>query len=298
MGLMRNTLHTVTARDAQAWAPMLRELGERGLYSASPFGRRLEGLDLGPVRERARELLDERPRTLAELQAELGARWPDRDAEALAYAIRYLEPIVQVPPRGLWQRSGRATWAHLETWVGPVAPGSAEALLERYVRAFGPATVSDMRAWSGLGDVRSIVARMDLVEREDGLLDVEDGVLADESAPAPPRFLPAFDNVLVAYADRRRIIADEDRDHVVRNLGRPYLLVDGRVGGEWRVDGSELTVRTFRPVAKRTASAIAAEGRRLLRFMGLAGGDVNLRAGPDECGAADKTGGADGGGYG
>jgi hypothetical protein len=272
MGLMRSTLHTVTARDALALAPLFAGMG----FSASPFARRLSGLDLAPVRALARSLLDAQPRTLAALRTELAARWPDRDPDSLAYAIRYHEPIVQIPPRGLWQRSGRATWAHLETWAGPLRPGTVEDLLERYLRAFGPATVSDMRAWSGLSDLRSVVSGMSLVDRGDGLLDVHDGELPDETASAPPRFLPPYDNVLVAYQDRTRLIAAEDRDHVVRNLGRSYLLVDGWVGGEWRIEGETLHVRTFRPVAKRTASSIAAEGRRLLAFMGVPAGEVRL----------------------
>ncbi len=279
MSLMRCTLHTATARDALALAPVLAPVGARGFHSASPFGRRLAGMDLAPVRAAGRAALDERPRTLAELRDALSARWPQHDADALAYAVRYLEPIVQIPPRGLWRRSGRATWAHLETWLGaPLAPSSAESLLRRYLAAFGPASVSDMRAWSGLANVRDVVERMVLRsfadERGRELLDVPEGLLPDASVKAPPRFLPAFDNVLVAYEDRTRVIADADRERVVRNLGRPYVLVDGFVQASWTLDGGRLRVTPFRPLAKRTAAAIVAEGRRLLAFTGVKNGEV------------------------
>ena len=254
LSLMRCTLHTVTARDALAFAPVLAEVSERGLRTASPFGRKLEGLDLDPVLDAARELLDAAPRTLSELRAELGARWPEWDADSLAYAVRYLEPMVQLPPRGLWQRSGQARWARLETWLGPLEPATVAALLERYLRAFGPASIADMRAWSGLTNVRAAVERMEVEELEGGLFDVPGGLLPDESVTAPPRFLAPFDNVLVAYADRTRVIAEPDRDRVVRNLGRPYLLIDGWVGAEWKLEADTLRVTPFRPLSKRARS--------------------------------------------
>jgi hypothetical protein len=273
--LMRGTLHTVTARDCLALRPVMAPVAQRGFRSASPFARRVAGVDLGPVLDHARALLRERPRTLADLRRAFAERWPDRDAEALAYAVRYLVPMVQVPPRGVWGRSQQPTWATVADWLEaePDGDGAPEATLRRYLAAFGPATVADMRAWSYLGGLRGVVARMDLVH-EAGLYDLPDAPRPEPAAPAPPRFLPAYDNVLVAHADRTRLIPPEHRDAVVRDLGRPWLLVDGFVAASWRLAGGSLCVRPLRPLSAAEAAAVTAEGERLLSFAGAAGGVV------------------------
>jgi hypothetical protein len=222
-----------------------------------------------------RELLAERPRTLAELRSAFAARWPARDADALAYAVRHFVPIVQIPPRGVWGQTRQATWATVGEWLGtePAADGDPAELLRRYVAAFGPASLADMRAWSGLTGLRE----PDGLVRADGLLDVAGGLRPDPATPAPPRFLPEYDNVLVAYADRSRIVPPAFRDTVLRNLGRTWLLVDGFVAAEWRRDGADLVIAPLRELSRDERDAVAAEGRRLLAFLG-ADGDVAFQA--------------------
>src|SRR5438128_3597524 len=158
MGLMRATVHLVTSRDALAIRPVVQSVFERTFLSArgdvgaSAFTRRLSGVDMKALLAAGRKLVEERPRSAAELRRALNERWPRRDAEALAAAVHFLLPLVQVPPRGLWGASGQARHTSLEAWVGRDlgGDGSPDKLIVRYLRAFGPATVADARTWSRL----------------------------------------------------------------------------------------------------------------------------------------------------
>jgi hypothetical protein len=273
MTLMRCTLHLVTARDARRLRPPLQSVCERGLFKGSPFGRQLDGIDVDALVAAGRALVAERPLTGAELGRELKRRWPEFDQDSLSYAVRYLQPLIHVPPRGLWKRSGQARLAPID--VG--AEDAPDEVVLRYLRAFGPASAADVRAWSGLAGVAEIMERLrPRLRTIGGLFDVPDGPLPDPDAKVPPRFLPEFDNVLVAYDDRSRIIPDEHRDLVVKNLGRPALLVDGFVRGFWRFAKSGLEIELLEPLSKRDAAAVTREGERLLAFQGASARSVSI----------------------
>jgi hypothetical protein len=273
LGLLRNTIHLVTARDGLALYPLFPATLERTLKS-SPFGRNLVGVDMSAVVAQARTLLQEKPRTFSELGALLNQRWPDRDPTSLAYVIRHLVPIVQVPPRGIWGKSGQPTWTSAEHWLGrtPAAKPSLEKLVRRYLAAFGPASVADMTTWSGLTGLRDIVERLRpglrtfQDERGRELFDVPDGPLPDANTPAPPRFLPEYDNLLIGHADRTRVI-----DYAYRYvIFTGTLLVDGFVQATWTIkrarDAATLTIEPLRRLSKADRVAVAEEGERLLAF--------------------------------
>jgi hypothetical protein len=239
-------------------------------------------LGVAEVAAHGRELLGEQPMTPGELRAELGARWPDADAESLAQALRVKEPLVQVPPRGLWGASGGVRYALLDTWLGrPAAEGPdgphVAALVRRYLAAFGPATPADMQKWSGRTGLKKAFTDLDLrtYTAEDGrlLYDLPEATLTDPATEVPARFVADFDNLLLSHADRTRILAPADKSRVitVNGLVSGTLLVDGFVGGTWRFDKqardegrAHLVVEPFAPLTPGDRDALEAEGARLL----------------------------------
>jgi Winged helix DNA-binding domain len=279
--LLRATIHLVIAEDALRLRPLVQPVLERTFLTGSPFGRALNGANLEAVTAAGRASMGEGPRTRGELRRLLGERWPDRDPNALAQAITYLVPVVQVPPRGLWGRTGQAAWTQLEAWGGRRDRDGTDGLdfmVRRYLATFGPATVADIQAWSGLTRLREVVDRLrpglrtffDEHGRE--LYDVPRAPLPDPDTPAPPRFLPVFDNLYLGHADRSRIVEDDVRRRLFDDgLARGPVLVDGFIEASWRLAGDRgvvtLLVEPFRRLSKRHAEAVSEEGDRLLAFL-------------------------------
>jgi hypothetical protein len=280
--VMRSTLHLVSAPDMLALQALLGPLHARAFAAQAHFRTELEAAGRDAVLAVGLDMLREAPRTTAEIARELAARWPERDAAALSYGVRYHVPLVQVPPRGTRhdRHGGAARFALTEAFLGEPLPGgeTADAFLLRYLAAFGPATVADMTTWSGLTGVREVVdgLRDRLVVLRDAagreLLDVPGAPLPDEDVPAPPRFLPEFDNLVLSHADRSRVIPEPARGRVKASLGRPMLLVDGFVAATWRIprEGG-LRIEPFAPLAAADAAAVTEEGERLLAWWGAAG---------------------------
>jgi hypothetical protein len=283
--LLRATIHLVTARDALMMRPILQPVLERHVTPKSLFGRRLVEAEVDPANVVAvgSELLEAEPRTRAELRKLLGERWPHADGTALAQAVTYLVPVVQVPPRGLWRRSGQARWALLESWLDkPMASDPApDGLVLRYLAAFGPATAGDVREWSGLPGAAQILdrlrPRLRAFQDEQGrdLLDVADGELPDPETPAPVRFLPVYDNVGLGHADRSRIIDEHYRKRLLTldMISFGSILVDGFGRAIWRIErdraqhSATLDVALLEPLDDRDIDEIGAEGERLLAFL-------------------------------
>ncbi len=276
MGLLRGTLHLVTARDALALYPIVADVMARS-WRSSPFAKRLDGVDIDAVLRAARAAVEERPMTPSDLGLALAPGWSDRDPTSLAYAARFLLPLVQVPPRGLWGRTGRPMNTTAEAWLGrPMdRTPSIDDLVRRYLRAFGPASVADMRVWSWLTGLRLVVERLrpglrtfrDEAGRE--LFDVPDAPIATGEERAPIRFLPQYDNVFLSHADRSRIL--HPTISIADMTWRGGVLIDGFVGAAWRIvrrrGDATLTVTRYDTLDGQQRAAIEEEAERLLAFL-------------------------------
>ncbi|MFE9459609.1 winged helix DNA-binding domain-containing protein [Streptomyces californicus] len=277
--LMRRTVHLVTAEDVLGWRSrhdaMLRQR-VLGVYRDE-----LKGIDLGELAADAEELMaDGEPRTAAEIVRALAGRWPGPGPRALGeMVVAALVPMAQTPPRGLWRTKGGVRNAALSSWLGrpvdPPAPDGSDPvgreLVRRYLAAHGPAATADLRAWSGLAGLPRAVAavRDELVgfrdERGRELLDLPDAPRPDPDTPAPVRYLPAFDNAILGYQERGRIIDDEHRGLSV--AGERVVLVDGRVSATWRVTEGAVTVEPLRLLSGTDRAAVADEGREVASFL-------------------------------
>lgn len=280
IALMRWTLHAVTARDCVTLRPVLQQVMERRMQAC--FGRHLNGVDLGRLVQVGRELVEREPSSQGDIGRLLAQRWPGHEPRVLAHALAALTPLVHVPPRGIWGRNGRAVQTTAQRWLGRALERGTgpDDLILRYLAAYGPATSTDIKAWSGLAGVGAAIERLrpDLRSFRDEqgreLLDVPGGSLPDPDTPAPPRFLPDFDNAALAHADRTRIVGDAS---LRRSLSPKTFLVDGFVAGSWRLIRARgivaLELTPFGAIAREDRVALAEEGMRLLTFITADAGD-------------------------
>ncbi|GAB2547977.1 winged helix DNA-binding domain-containing protein [Nocardia heshunensis] len=152
IALMRSTIHLVTPEDAAALRPLIQPVLDRDLHHNHLHGKPLADIDMTALEAAAAELLSEKPRTNKDLGVLLGERWPECAPASLVYAARTRLPLVQVPPRGVWGRSGPIAHTTLSAWLDsePTTTLSLDEMVLRYLAAFGPATVADVQTWSGL----------------------------------------------------------------------------------------------------------------------------------------------------
>lgn len=274
--VMRTTLHLATAPDAVSLRAVIQPVIERA-FGGSSFRRNLDGVEIDEVVAAGVAAIEDRPDGMAALGRSLQARWPDRDPLSLAYAVRYLAPLVQVPPRGLWRRTGPARVTTFRSWLGEgeLPAPDVGSLVARYLRAFGPASVADIRTWSGLTGLGPTIDALrpslriyrDEAGRE--LLDVEDGPIADADEPAPVRFLPQFDNLFLSHADRTRVTGDGRWGSSYTGYGTVF--VDGFLAAAWRLDRRAarptLIVESRTPISTSDLVAVRAEAEALLGFL-------------------------------
>ncbi len=287
--LMRRTVHLVTADDAPAWRgrhdTMLRQ------RVLGTYRRELAGVDLDELAATGRAVMaDGEARSMGDIARALADRWPEPGPRALGEMVfAALVPVVQLPPRGLWRVKAGVRNALFATWLGrdvepPPDDGTdpvGEELVRRYLAAFGPATSADLRAWCGLAGLPAAVAavRDELVAFRDEhgreLLDLPDAPRPEPDTPAPVRFLPSFDNTVLGYRYRDRIIDDAHRGLSV--TGARFVLVDGRVAATWTVGADAVTVTPLRRFTRAERTAVAEEGGRLASLLSEARSHLGIR---------------------
>lgn len=276
--LIRSTLHIITADDHKKFQSVLQPALDRylKLYNGK---KNLENLDFDKLQRAAKPFLEEQPRTTGDLRQMLLDIEPDGNDMTMASVIRHTMNVVQVPPGGTWGSSSRASYVLAQTYLGDATPSTLEALLHRYLRAFGPASIMDFQAWIGMTSLTSKIKPMmkNLItyQTEDGntLLDLPDMDIINDNNPAPIRFIPEYDNLLVSHKDRNRIIADDDRKYVFLSSARVLstILIDGFVGATWKIqrekDVALLKISLFEQQNDHVIEAIDKEGHALIRFI-------------------------------
>jgi hypothetical protein len=276
--LMRATLHIVSTADYRALRPALQPMLSAELRRVLKDGT--AGLALEPVVAAARACLLERPRTFDEVRAVLRKAWPKADERALGYAVRTHLPLVQVPAEARWGWPGAAAFAVAEAWIGAPLPASGDLrkLVLRYLAGFGPAAPRDAETWSGLVQLRETFEalrpqlRVFHDERGRELFDLPKAPRPSADRPAPVRFLPDYDNLLLSHADRTRVVPAVHKPRLAtRNLRiMATFLVDGFVAGAWRIDrartSAALVLEPFESLARKARADLALEGEALLRF--------------------------------
>ncbi|MFD3972423.1 winged helix DNA-binding domain-containing protein [Streptomyces cyaneofuscatus] len=283
--LMRRTVHLVTAEDVLAWRARHNAMLRQRVLGV--YRRELAGVDLDELAAAGRAVLaDGEPRSMAQLARAVADRWPEPGTRPLGeMLVAGVLPMVQLPPRGVWRTKAGVRNALVSSWLGreidplPADDGSdpvGQELVRRYLAAYGPAATADVRAWSGLAGLPGAVAalRGELVtfrdERGRELLDLPDAPRPDPETPAPVRFLPAFDNAVLGYDDRTRIIDDADRGLSV--AGARVVLVDGRVSATWDVEAGTsgagtVVVTPLRAFSRTERDEVGEEGEELAGFL-------------------------------
>jgi Winged helix DNA-binding domain len=294
IALMRGTIHLVSARDCLPLRQLVQPVIERGMRGA--FGRQLAGVDPGELAAAGRRLVEAEPMSFGHLGQALAAQWPDHPPAALAQGVRTYVPLVQVPPRAVWGQAGQSLHTSAEHWLGwpassvagppelarPAAdPAELARLVARYLGAFGPATVRDVQAWSGLTGLKAVLEQLrpSLVTFRDEqgaeLFDVPTAPRPDENTPAPVRLVAEFDNLVLSHAGRARVISPEAtrRLSTINGVIPGSVLVDGFVAGMWRLTRSRsaatVTIELFSPVRRLDRAqrdALTAEAERVLAF--------------------------------
>lgn len=274
MASLRSTLHLIPADEALGLRALVQPMMQRALRSSR--GRLLDGVDLGALATEAHHLLLSRPLTHSELGAALQRSWPGRDADAMATAARNLLPLAHLPPAGCWDCHARPQLEVLEARASDRTT-TLDALVIRYLQAFGPARPKDMTTWCG---IRHLAARFERLrprlvtfadEHGREHFDLPRAPRPDANTLAPPRLLGPWEALLLSYEERSRFLRDEDRRAVFTSNGivRATVWADGMVAGVWDLEeagnSARIVLRPFQAFSSTIEAGLVQESTRVLQ---------------------------------
>ena len=275
---MRGTIHVLTPDDALALRPWVqRALDQQS--SSNQMSRPARGVPVPDLVAATRSVLDHGPLPVKALGERLADVFPDVPPGALAHTARERVPMVQLPPRGLWRRSGGVVYQTVENHLGrKTTEIEVCELVRRYLRAFGPGNAADMTVWSRVTRLGPVFASMAdeliVVDCEDGRrrYDVPDAPYATGDEPAPVRLLGAYDNLWLSFTDRERVVP---RDMLGRWAGTNggvgnTIFADGYMAGLWWFRDGRIVTDVFRRPARAEQSALDDEIGRVEAFLALA----------------------------
>ncbi|MGA9747200.1 MAG: winged helix DNA-binding domain-containing protein, partial [Nocardioides sp.] len=271
---MRGTIHVLTPDDAlslRSWVQPALDQQSR----SNQMNRQARHINVAELVERSREVLAPGPLPVKELGERLAETF-DAPAGALAHVARERVPMLQVPPRGLWRRSGGVVYQTLENYLDRAAAEvDLPELVRRYLRAFGPATAADMTTWSRvtrLGPVFAAMAdELEVLRTDAGkrLYDVPGAPLVDGTAHAPVRLLGGYDNVWLSHADRARIVPENVRGRWLGSNGGigNTVFVDGFMAGLWWWREGAVVLDLFRELTRLQRTELADELDRVTALL-------------------------------
>jgi hypothetical protein len=276
--LMRGTLHIVTARDYWAFATARRAMGAH--YWPPSYERRLPQQKIAELAKVAVAELRSEPQRFEEVRALLEPHATgDITPTFLWRRVQGQEEIVHAPPSGTWGYHGEGVYQAADVAIGGSPPASDEAcehMIRRYLAAFGPATIRDLAQWAGLqriGPVGQAVKRLTLRTFADEhgrtLYDLPNAPVPDPETPAPPRLVPRYDNLVLAHADRTRVLGDLPVTRIVMKnaLVHATFLVDGFVAGTWQLENGRVQLEPFTQIPRAVRAALAEEVERVEAFV-------------------------------
>ncbi len=263
--LMRVTIHLVSAPDFWPFALGVRRARQEWWLRTH---KKEEGEAVAAAK-RLRALMADGPRPRKDVDKVIGRTWHGGD---LWY------DLVRAPPSGTWERRRADLYAAAEKWLGPprvTAEEGLQHLVRSYLGGFGPATRKDVSAYTGVPRTQLAPAlerlRLRRFRDEEGreLLDVPRAPLPPPDTPAPVRFLPTWDSVLLVHARRTGVLPEEYRDvvfdvHTPPSL--PTFLVDGVVRGAWRYENGRVELRPFEPLPRAARRELEEEAKALAAF--------------------------------
>jgi hypothetical protein len=276
--LIRLTLHAVHAGDYPAFHGAMLSSLRASRLNDDRF--RTSGLSTADADALLPHLVEftARTRSKAEIEALLEARLGDRNHPRAWWALKMFAPLHHAPTGGPWSFGASPSFVAATSMRRPASPDeSVQRLVLRYLEAFGPASAADFAQFTMLRRpvtqeaLRALAGRVEELEGPDGatLYDVPGALLPSEDTPAPPRLLPMWDSILLAYSDRSRVIPPDYRRLVIHQNGDvlPTLLVDGYVAGVWRPVHGGIQATAFHDLSDEEWAGLAREARALAAFL-------------------------------